>query len=523
MQQSSTIAIFCCYARKDKALLDELTMRLSPLQRRKVIQMWGDGDLTPGTEWGPEIKKRLNEAHIILLLISPDFLNSDYCYSTQMQQAIARHSRGDARVIPVLLRPTNGWEQVPPGDIQLGNLQALPTGAKAVTTWENRDLAWQDVVQGIEQGVNEWLLIGSLPSGKPRFRVLRRSVVIGLTGTALVAGSISALFWTHVFSFPSSVQGPPASPTQDVGNTVYTYRGHLTKGTRALAWSPDSKRIATASDDHTAQVWDALTGQNRVICQHNDYVEGVAWSPDNTRIVSGCADGTVQIWNARTGDHLSTYRGHIDTYPGSAYQSHAWVNRVSWSFDGRYIVSCDQTSDPSRTATSQVWDAENVKTIVTYRGHKNGILAVAWSSDNKRIASAGYDGTLQIWDATNGTVLATYRGNAYLFGLSWSPDSKYVAVGSSNNTVLIVSASDGTLQTLYSGHSDWVNDASWSPSGEYVASGGRDGLVMLWDTVKGTNIYTYSGHVGPISGVAWSPKGELIASAGDVVQVWRAL
>ncbi len=156
-QQGGEIGIFCCYAHKDKRLLDQLKKHLSSLQRRKVIHVWDDGDITPGTEWGPEIKKHLNEAKIILLLISPDFINSDYCYSTEMQQALVRHKRGDAKVIPVLLCPVHGWEMIPPGDIQLGSLQALPTAARPVTSWTNRNEAWKNVARGIEEAINELL------------------------------------------------------------------------------------------------------------------------------------------------------------------------------------------------------------------------------------------------------------------------------------------------------------------------------------------------------------------------------
>src|SRR5439155_22573509 len=157
VQQGSTIAILCCYACKDEKLLDELKTHLSPLQRQNVINMWYHGDIIPGTEWGPEIKKHLNEAKIILLLISPDFIKSSYCYATEMQHALERHKQGDARVIPVILRPSWRWEKVPSGDIQLGQFQALPKDAKAITKWRNREEAWMNVAKGIERTANEML------------------------------------------------------------------------------------------------------------------------------------------------------------------------------------------------------------------------------------------------------------------------------------------------------------------------------------------------------------------------------
>jgi eukaryotic-like serine/threonine-protein kinase len=369
--------------------------------------------------------------------------------------------------------------------------------------------------------------VSSGNSWASKHQVSRRAVVIclvGLTGVSVVGGSIAWLANSQkpqVFS-PSSTDAPTATPSPSaLGTTLYTYSGHKA-GMRALAWSLDSKRVATASDDYTAQVWDATTGGNATIYRgHSSYVEGVAWSPDQTLIVSGSADGTAQIWNATTGSHIYTYRGHIYTYPGSANQDHPWVNRVGWSLDGKHIVSCDQTSDSSRTATVQVWEATTGKTIITYRGHTNGVYAVAWSPDRSRIASAGYDGTLQIWEATSGNTVATYGGSAFLFGLSWSPDSKYVAVGSSDAIVLIVEAASGSVQNTYSGHSNWVKDVAWSPDGKYIASGSDDGTVILWDTATGTNFYTYNGHSGHVNAVGWSLSSKLIASGGDTVQVWQ--
>ena len=154
-QQSSTIEVFCCYAHEDERLLDELKKHISPLQRRQSINVWHDRDISAGTEWKQKIARRLDEAHIILLLISPDFIHSEYCYSTEMKRALERHERGEARVIPVILRPIDGWERIPPGNIQLGELQALPKNAKPVTRWKNHDEAWKDVTEGIGRVANE--------------------------------------------------------------------------------------------------------------------------------------------------------------------------------------------------------------------------------------------------------------------------------------------------------------------------------------------------------------------------------
>src|SRR5579884_3619424 len=113
--------IFFCYAREDKHLVEELKISLISLQRYGLIEMWYDQNISAGREWEREITDQLNAAQIILLLISPHFMASDYCYNKEMQRAIERHERGEARVIPVILRDTL-WQIAP-----FSKLQALPT------------------------------------------------------------------------------------------------------------------------------------------------------------------------------------------------------------------------------------------------------------------------------------------------------------------------------------------------------------------------------------------------------------
>src|SRR5690242_18483104 len=96
------VKLFFCYAHEDEPLLNNLKTHLRPLQREGLINIWYDRDISAGTEWEEEIDRHLNEANIILLLVSPDFMDSDYCYGTEMQRALERHERGEARVIPVI-------------------------------------------------------------------------------------------------------------------------------------------------------------------------------------------------------------------------------------------------------------------------------------------------------------------------------------------------------------------------------------------------------------------------------------
>src|SRR5260370_17456025 len=145
------VEIFCCYAHQDEALLNKLKTHLRPLQREGVIDGWHDRNIRGGNEWEREINEHLNTAQIILLLVSPDFMDSDYCYSVEMKRAIERHDRGEARVIPIVLEHVY-WQITP-----LNKFQALPTDARPIVSksWHNRNEAFLNVVKGIRKAAEE--------------------------------------------------------------------------------------------------------------------------------------------------------------------------------------------------------------------------------------------------------------------------------------------------------------------------------------------------------------------------------
>ena len=146
-----SIKIFYCYAREDKALRATLEKHLGNLKRQELITGWSDRNIDAGKEWAKEIDCNLKTANVILLLISPDFVHSEYCYSIEMMQALERHEKGTARVVPIILRHVE-YEGAP-----FSRLQALPTGAVPVTDrkWRNRDEAFFDVAEGIRKAAEE--------------------------------------------------------------------------------------------------------------------------------------------------------------------------------------------------------------------------------------------------------------------------------------------------------------------------------------------------------------------------------
>lgn len=139
------IEVFYSYAHEDERLRNELEKQLALLKRQGVIAGWSDRAIGAGREWAGEIDKHLKSAGIILLLVSSDFLNSDYIFDVELKKAMERHQAKETVVVPVILRPCD-WETA-----VFGKLLALPKDGKAVTTWANRDEAFTDIARGIRK------------------------------------------------------------------------------------------------------------------------------------------------------------------------------------------------------------------------------------------------------------------------------------------------------------------------------------------------------------------------------------
>ncbi len=226
-------------------------------------------------------------------------------------------------------------------------------------------------------------------------RLPRRMVLVGLTGlvaVGLAGGGLALLSRSKQPSSPSRSAGitptsspvPPQTSTPvSLGTILYTtYRNHRDE-VHGVSWSPQGKRIASASADKTVQVWDAVNGGSIFIyTAHSGPVNSAVWSHDGQQIASASDDMTVQVWDVLAGNHIYTYSAH--TGP---------VNAVAWSPagpDGKRIASA------SRDTTVQVWDTRDGGHAFTYQGHSSSVNAVAWSPDGKRIASASDDATVQV-------------------------------------------------------------------------------------------------------------------------------
>jgi len=286
---------------------------------------------------------------------------------------------------------------------------------------------------------------------------------------------------------------------------LLTLKGH-SGPVASVAFSPDGKRLASASKDQTVKVWNAATGQETLTLKgHSTSVLSVAFSPDGKRLASASNDGTVKVWDAMSGQETLTLK-HAN-----------WVWSVTFSPDGKRLASASNDV--------KVWDAMSGQQILTLKGHNGAVMRVAFSPDGKRLASASFDKTLKVWDATSGQETLTLKGHTDgVLSVAFSPDGKRLASAGNDQTLKVWDATSGQETLTLKGHRDMVMDVAFSPDGKWLASAGSDQTGKVWDATSGQEMLTLKGHTGGVCGVAFSPDGKRLASASTdgTVKVWDA-
>jgi small GTP-binding protein len=290
---------------------------------------------------------------------------------------------------------------------------------------------------------------------------------------------------------------------------LHTLRGHEDT-INQIAWSPDGRRIASASDDGTIRIWGSKTGRLlKTLEGHEETVYSVAWSPDGRKLASGSLDTTVGLWAAETGRLLRTLKEHEGT-----------VFSVSWSPDGRRIAS------GSSDKTIRIWDAEMGKMLQKLEGHKEWLISVVWSPDGGSLASASDDGTVGIWDGESGELLQMLKGHSsYVLDVCWSPDGQMLASGGADNTVRIWDAKTGRQLQVLEGHTGLVKSVSFSADGELLASKSDDGMERIWQTGSWVEV-AQSVESGwcDFGGLSFHPSGPILATLVEmdsVIRIWE--
>ncbi len=309
---------------------------------------------------------------------------------------------------------------------------------------------------------------------------------------------------------------------------VALIEGH-TDAVQGVAYSPDGKRLASASADRTVKVWDAQTGQELFTLKgHKNAVRAVVFSPDGKRLASaggpsGKQDGEVKVWDAQTGQELLTLKGH------------SWIgNTVAFSPDGKRLAT---TGNPDgKQATITVWDAQTGQQLLALKhNNKDLVCSVAFSSDGKRLATVGGTpsgtgpkpvGEVKVWDAQTGQELLTFKSlTTRMRSVAFSPDGKHLATTPGlEHFAEVWDAQTGNQLFTLKGHADRVYHVAYSPDGKQIATASADWTVKLWDAQTGQELRTFKGHNGAVEGLAFSPDSERLASASSdqSVMVWIA-
>jgi WD40 repeat protein len=289
------------------------------------------------------------------------------------------------------------------------------------------------------------------------------------------------------------------------------------KWVNTVTWSPDGTQIATASDDGSAKVWDAATGELLFYQQgHDPFTVYADWSPSGDRILTtGWDDRTAKIWDAATGEEMLTLAGHEGRVRTCGRGPLCTSGYSAWSPSGDRVVTYGEDGYVI------VWDAATGEVSHHLAAHQDIIRSVAWSSAGDLLLSSSYDGTAKVWDLRTGQEFRVIADQGSLAGALWSPSGNRFVTLSWNNAAKVWDVVTGEELVVLDERNQLLVTAAWSAGGESLVTISEQGEVILWDALTGEALQRF-GNIGPAFQLEWAPSGHQFATSGlsGTARVW---
>jgi outer membrane protein assembly factor BamB len=518
--------VFIAYAHQDEGLCEQLKTHLAPLQRAGLISIFRMRDIEPGSDWENEIDTNLNQAEVILLLISPDFIASDYCYTIEMKQAIERHKAQKACVIPIILRLCN-WEATP-----IGILQVLPQDSRPVTDSDrhNLDEAFYNIAKGIEKLIQN-------KSGEIMQHVSGRIAEIPTGATTNEASN--RISPSPSLASPRQSQVQPAQFQRSEDNpyarknpsfqrrTRIIFLGILLIGCLILGGTVAAVSLIRGGSSHLGQ--GAKTATTTAQTHPGGTVTPIEASSYDAAVAKSGIQFGFNAQHTRTNPYESTLNpdnvwklqkkwayligSNIDSSPPAVANGLVYVGAQ----DGKLYAFDAATGDQPKWVASTGGAIDSSPAVVNgfvYVGSQDGNLYAfdAATGQKKGVASVG-NSTSSSPTIANGLIyIGSDNGNLYAFDAAIAAQSNWVPkwVASTNpstrtgqrgiasspavaNGLIYVSSRDGNLYAFdaATGHQQWVAstkgviDSSPAVANGFVYVGSQDGKLYAFNAIGG--------------------------------------